>query len=112
VTESDGSGNETEALQTPMEGAAAEPERSRGLRLVALRTPQGVHDCLLLDLEERLGRWKGAGCDRCFGATTSHERTMSTDAEMGGGDDVAVGRNQGALDCVLQLAARAEELRR
>ena len=29
---------------------------------------------------------------------------MSTDAEMGGGDDVAVGRNQGALDCVLQLA--------
>ena len=29
---------------------------------------------------------------------------MSTDAEMGGGDDVAVGRNQGALDYVLQLA--------
>ena len=49
-------GSETEALQTPVEGATAEAERSRGSRLVALRVPQGLRDCLLLDYSKRLGR--------------------------------------------------------
>ena len=57
-------GSETEAVQTPVEGATAEAKRSRGLRLVALCAPHGVRDCLLLDFNEPLGRWSGAGCDR------------------------------------------------
>src|SRR3989475_13328572 len=95
--------NETEALQAPVEGATAEAERSRGSRLVALRVPQGLRDCLLLDFNERLVRWNGAGCDRRPRGKTSGERNMFSDAEMGRGDDAPVGGNQSALDGILQL---------
>ena len=47
------SADETEALQTPVEGPTAEAERGRCLRLVALGAPQCLRDCLLLDFDER-----------------------------------------------------------
>src|SRR6266446_1837372 len=95
--------NETKALQAPVEGATAEAERSRGSRLVALRVPQGLRDCLLLDFNERLVRWNGAGCDRRPRGKTSGERNMFSDAEMGRGADAPVGGDQRALDGILQL---------
>ena|SRR5207253_8825067 len=54
--EADSSGDETEALQTPVERPTAEAESRSRSRLVTFRAPQGVYDCLLLDFNERLGR--------------------------------------------------------
>ncbi len=95
---------ETEALQASIQRATAQAERQRGLGLVPSPTPQGVHHGLLLDLGEGLRRGGGAGNARCPEGKTRRRRGMSADAEMGGGDDVALGGNQRALDGVLKLA--------
>src|SRR5262249_37291713 len=87
-----------------VERAATETERRGGARLVALRSPQRLDDGLLLDHGERLRLRRGVVGHRGRGRHAGPDPGDYDDAEVGRWGDLAIGKDQRALDSVLQLS--------